>query len=257
MLLMINWRSRRGDFERCKDLIRNGETPPNHLTKSYEEFEAIEADLRKELPILHRLVVEFLTLVTERLAWEQARWFHAWISNFKQVTARTDIPEWADIKAEFQHDFESTHAEEQIKGLGIIASTRTRSNSFPIEIIPTAFQPKSPTDHDSRLYSIPEETALGLSESSNASQQLVSSAVSKNEDESGLSDPKRKVLWTAASLFEFNIETTKLEAGYPYLVYMAGEVCPGQGMRVTEYLLTNIEYRSSMSSPIRASFGWL
>ncbi len=33
-----------------------------------------------------------------------------------------------------------------------------------------------------------------------------------------------RVLWLAASLFEFNIETTKHEAGYPYLTYQAGEV---------------------------------
>jgi hypothetical protein len=33
------------------------------------------------------------------------------------------------------------------------------------------------------------------------------------------------VLWLAASLFEFNIEATKHEAGYPYLTYQAGEVC--------------------------------
>lgn len=32
------------------------------------------------------------------------------------------------------------------------------------------------------------------------------------------------VLWLAASLFEFNIATTKHEAGYPYLIYQAGEV---------------------------------
>jgi dynamin-binding protein len=32
------------------------------------------------------------------------------------------------------------------------------------------------------------------------------------------------VMWLAASLFEFNIETTKMEAGYPYLTYQAGEV---------------------------------
>ncbi|OIW34482.1 hypothetical protein CONLIGDRAFT_6637 [Coniochaeta ligniaria NRRL 30616] len=32
------------------------------------------------------------------------------------------------------------------------------------------------------------------------------------------------VLWLAASLFEFNIETTKIEAGYPYLTYQAGEI---------------------------------
>lgn len=32
------------------------------------------------------------------------------------------------------------------------------------------------------------------------------------------------VLWLAASLFEFNLPTTKYEAGYPYLTYAAGEV---------------------------------
>lgn len=32
------------------------------------------------------------------------------------------------------------------------------------------------------------------------------------------------ILWLAASLFEFNIATTKHEAGYPYLVYQAGEI---------------------------------
>ncbi|KIE03064.1 Dbl-like protein, partial [Metarhizium majus ARSEF 297] len=33
-----------------------------------------------------------------------------------------------------------------------------------------------------------------------------------------------RVLWLAASLFEFNISTTKHEAGYPYLTYQAGEI---------------------------------
>lgn len=32
------------------------------------------------------------------------------------------------------------------------------------------------------------------------------------------------ILWLAASLFEFNIQTTKHEAGYPYLTYQAGEI---------------------------------
>ncbi|KAI1358848.1 hypothetical protein F5Y08DRAFT_320925 [Xylaria arbuscula] len=32
------------------------------------------------------------------------------------------------------------------------------------------------------------------------------------------------VLWIAASLFEFNVSTTKYEAGYPYLTYQAGEI---------------------------------
>lgn len=32
------------------------------------------------------------------------------------------------------------------------------------------------------------------------------------------------ILWLAASLFEFNIDTIKTEAGYPYLTYQAGEI---------------------------------
>jgi hypothetical protein len=32
------------------------------------------------------------------------------------------------------------------------------------------------------------------------------------------------LLWMAASLFEFHIPTDRIEAGYPYLLYEAGEV---------------------------------
>jgi hypothetical protein len=33
-----------------------------------------------------------------------------------------------------------------------------------------------------------------------------------------------KVLWLGASLFSFDLQTPKFEAGYPYLTYQAGEV---------------------------------
>lgn len=42
--------------------------------------------------------------------------------------------------------------------------------------------------------------------------------------ERGPANDGYNVLWLAASLFEFNIATTKHEAGYPYLIYQAGEV---------------------------------
>ncbi|KAK3337029.1 hypothetical protein B0T19DRAFT_411302 [Cercophora scortea] len=42
--------------------------------------------------------------------------------------------------------------------------------------------------------------------------------------ERGPSSSSYRVMWLAASLFEFNIETTKHEAGYPYLTYQAGEI---------------------------------
>ncbi|KAK0748163.1 hypothetical protein B0T21DRAFT_343855 [Apiosordaria backusii] len=51
--------------------------------------------------------------------------------------------------------------------------------------------------------------------------QMVSRASStqRSRDDSGY-----RVLWLAASLFEFHIETSKMEAGYPYLTYQAGEI---------------------------------
>lgn len=63
-------------------------------------------------------------------------------------------------------------------------------------------------------------SALPMTE--NAEDSLRSSRASSRERYT----PKGyNVLWLAASLFEFNIETTKHEAGYPYLTYQAGEVC--------------------------------
>ncbi|KAK4230485.1 hypothetical protein QBC38DRAFT_28312 [Podospora fimiseda] len=50
--------------------------------------------------------------------------------------------------------------------------------------------------------------------------QMPSRASSTNRG----NDSGYRVLWLAASLFEFNIETTKHEAGYPYLTYQAGEI---------------------------------
>lgn len=61
-------------------------------------------------------------------------------------------------------------------------------------------------------------SALPLPDGPEESQR--SSRASSNERANG----GYTVLWLAASLFEFNIETTKHEAGYPYLTYQAGEV---------------------------------
>lgn len=47
---------------------------------------------------------------------------------------------------------------------------------------------------------------------------------SSEHDEAENTTPSYRVLFLAASLFEFHLDTTKHEAGYPYLVYQAGEV---------------------------------
>lgn len=63
------------------------------------------------------------------------------------------------------------------------------------------------------------------------------------------------VLWLAASLFEFNIETTKHEAGYPYLTYQAGEVSYSVPTGSAYPKLTIGAPRFSMSLLRRASCG--
>ncbi|KAF4335717.1 Rho guanine nucleotide exchange factor gef1 [Fusarium beomiforme] len=57
--------------------------------------------------------------------------------------------------------------------------------------------------------------------------------------ERGPTDDGYNVLWLAASLFEFNIATTKHEAGYPYLVYQAGEIFDVLGEKGELWLAKN------------------
>lgn len=75
---------------------------------------------------------------------------------------------------------------------------------------------------DGRRHSGLFQSALPLAENTEEPQRGRSSRASSSERHvtNGYN-----ILWLAASLFEFNIETTKHEAGYPYLTYQAGEVC--------------------------------
>ncbi|KAM0531819.1 hypothetical protein ACHAPW_008402 [Verticillium nonalfalfae] len=63
-------------------------------------------------------------------------------------------------------------------------------------------------------------SALPLPDSAEESQRSSRASSRERFPESS----NYNVLWLAASLFEFNIETTKNEAGYPYLTYQAGEI---------------------------------
>lgn len=73
---------------------------------------------------------------------------------------------------------------------------------------------------ESRRFSGLFNSALPLPDGPDESQR--SSRASSRER--GPTADGYNVLWLAASLFEFNIATTKHEAGYPYLIYQAGEV---------------------------------
>lgn len=73
---------------------------------------------------------------------------------------------------------------------------------------------------DNRRFSGLFHSALPLPDGTEGSQR---SSRASSRDRGPATDGYN-VLWLAASLFEFNIATTKHEAGYPYFVYQAGEV---------------------------------
>lgn len=198
--LLIDHRNRRRhDFEEYRVLERKGKRPNDRLARISKEFEAIDSLLREELPALHDLVTKLATLLIEKLTLVQVQSFSNWRSILQRITGRADIPGWADIKADFQRDFESTHVEEQVRGLGIITSSQSWSSFLPIEGLPA----------EQRL-EIP-------SENRNPQAVLVQT-----------DHPQYDILWSAVSLFEFNLETTKQEAGYNYLHYLVGEVRPNK-----------------------------
>ncbi|KAL7945904.1 hypothetical protein V8C42DRAFT_344651 [Trichoderma barbatum] len=74
--------------------------------------------------------------------------------------------------------------------------------------------------HDSRRFSNLFHSALPLPDGPEESQR---SSRASSRERAHVSDGYN-ILWLAASLFEFNISTTKHEAGYPYLTYQAGEI---------------------------------
>ncbi|KAL7789446.1 hypothetical protein V8C37DRAFT_215980 [Trichoderma ceciliae] len=74
--------------------------------------------------------------------------------------------------------------------------------------------------HESRRFSNLFHSALPLPDGPEESQR---SSRASSRERAHVSDGYN-VLWLAASLFEFNISTTKHEAGYPYLTYQAGEI---------------------------------
>ncbi|KAH8199579.1 hypothetical protein TruAng_006276 [Truncatella angustata] len=98
------------------------------------------------------------------------------------------------------------------------AQTKRYSNSM----YQSGYQsPPEPTS--SQRYSGLFNSAMPLSDAPERStRQSQASSRASSRDRQPING--YNVLWLAASLFEFNIETTKMEAGYPYLTYQAGEI---------------------------------
>lgn len=100
------------------------------------------------------------------------------------------------------------------------APRQSNESNVPRRDSNTTYDSSFPMPENSNRFSNMFHSALPATD--NASQNHRSSHVSISEPEE--TTDGYNVLWLAASLFEFNIMTTKHEAGYPYLTYQAGEV---------------------------------
>ncbi|SPO00926.1 uncharacterized protein DNG_03674 [Cephalotrichum gorgonifer] len=366
-LAMKKRAKRRLDFERVEQLKKGGKTPDARLTEQYEQYEALNDTLKKELPKLSELTVRIGNIAMGNFVNLQASWYEMWKDKVKIVLADPDqTPEIPDILSAFKRDYQ--YALDSVATIGIVnptykgrpshsksasideGSSVTKIKSRPPELtlrgrgpsvhgegppsLPTpdfasrngeqftlsppsmnAHSPHhsyyrdyyaginssrnggiSPLAPDSNAGSRTHSMATTLApdplagprthsivapvaqprpgtgrsmDSGSMPRQSTDSSVSKWRDSSsttytanyGVPEAPRRfsglfhsalplpdeaegsqrssrassrerpsansgytILWLAASLFEFNIETTKHEAGYQYLVYQAGEI---------------------------------
>lgn len=84
----------------------------------------------------------------------------------------------------------------------------------------TTYSSNTPAHESNRRFSGIFHSALPLPDGPEESQR---SSRASSRERAPAADGYN-VLWLAASLFEFNIVATKHEAGYPYLIYQAGEI---------------------------------
>lgn len=238
---MSHRKDRRQSFEKFKVLERNGKKPGKKLAGISEEFEAIDSVLRHELPILHDKVMKVMALLFEYLVLAQTQWVSKWKEMFQRLTGRAGIPGWAYIVADFHRNF-GTMMEEDFVDLEITGSSQPQRKRHPsLGTRRTLLRPEKMPDLRSRYAAGQDENDLGSSKGSDELQEVFASAPSEH-DASGPSKPDYNVLWLAVSLFDFYVERdvvrNKREAGYPYLFYKIGEVCPGRDTKAIEYRLT-------------------
>ncbi|KAG6001440.1 hypothetical protein E4U21_004329 [Claviceps maximensis] len=103
-------------------------------------------------------------------------------------------------------------------GMPLVQSSDHRDSNTTYHSNSISPEPQGDNHRFSNMFRSAMPMSDGLDEGDSQRESRASS-----RDRSQTSDAYN-VLWLAASLFEFNIATTKHEAGYPYLTYQTGEL---------------------------------
>ncbi|TID04361.1 Dynamin-binding protein [Colletotrichum higginsianum] len=227
-LAMKKRAKRRLDYERAEQLKKGGKTPDPRLKELVEQYDALNETLKKELPQLSALTERIGNICLGNFVNIQANWYSIWVEKVKKVTGDMGPPpDVPDIVSTFQRDYK--YAQELFTNIGILNPTYKGRTSQST----TASTEDAPPKHRARPAEVSSPRGRGLSVNGDHAPMLPTPDFAKRHSGQFTLSPSTTPLsphqfyyrdYYTASLFEFNIETTKHEAGYPYLTYQAGEI---------------------------------
>jgi hypothetical protein len=230
------------------------------LRRQVQSYEALSQALREDLLKRAVLTRKMVTICLDCFITTQMQWYSTWRDKLGMVLSQTpEALEGQDIVGTFKEDFDAI--EEQVAKFGF-GRAPTGRQCMPSDGETLRSRARATVDgsvHDSslghcvplatkgqpsafrhppevgRIDNYPHVVDEGLASESTTIpwpdgevSVSVSSLVHRQSARTlpqslDLSDAG--ILWQAVSLFEFNVFTTKQEAGYPYLHYAAGQVC--------------------------------
>lgn len=234
-LAIKKYQKRRLDYDKSLELKLRGKKIDRKLSELVKEYEVLGEVLIKELPVLSSLTVRMGTLCVENLADIQAKWYDTWGAQMKRMPIEgLDMLGLDEIVSTFQRDHSS--ASQMVNALGICRSALDPANSIRVQSTlqwQSTHEPKQ-NEEPSSAYSLGHQhnevrrssrifhSTLPLFE-----ETPEESGGTPTESLDGTEAQTKggyNVLFLAASLFEFNLGSTKYEAGYAYLTYVPGEV---------------------------------
>lgn len=214
------------------------------LQNQVDDYTALNDVLKLELPKLHKLTNTMGIICLTRLINLQEEWYSVWtgvlkdflplaehhkdLSSIVDVFSReskyilTEVSQLSIINGEPNLFSERESATTSLKQDGHFTFTPVTSSSSKSVI---GLSPRPDSGTKLKPYSVLFHSALPEGDQEDQEDQEDREDLEDLEDENGTHLEERfKVLYLAASIFEFNISSTKLEFGYPYLTYQGGEV---------------------------------
>ena len=248
---------RRPDYEKYTILKASNKKIDPKLIERAKEYNALSETLDLEFPKLKSLTSKLGNECLARFITIQRKWWNIWTQKLRAflTSELLEIPkDMIYIIEEFTSDYKvalrlieelsivngSLLEDGSLKPLSPASSTRRPETLSSRRPSPSTIPHKSwesekemkgwsswpESDFGPHLKGPPfpgkfhNELPLPNQEGGPENLQPSRESIERGQFESG----GYNVLYLAASLFEFNISATKLEAGYPYLTYQAGEV---------------------------------